>query len=270
MKDQSNKTLDCKISKEGASWLHQSPGKDWVLKEQGTYTYACKKAIDDHFELTPVVEYYVIWSSNASDPQSPSQITRVCRDALSTPQALEIRVESKIAQDKELMNFETRSSHELLTRVEYHIHSHQLQWTRFSSKNTPQYTSNLSLTDDILILPLMRNFLGQVIHKITQRNEKCATILVPKLTDPHLDSVFTPLTETREARILSTQAESIPLDHHSWTCSAYHFIGGPYDHNSKFWICQNSHRLIRYIFTISTGDHWLVELSYFKRFTTSA
>ena len=253
------------ISDEGARWLNTRPDGGWCLRERGTYTYGFNAVTDSQFKPTSVMEQYVIWvqdtSDTALDTAPEYKLIRACRDALSTPYKIELRVESRSRGDGLKMTFEARTSSEPRARVEYRVDQDRLKWARVIPRDLATHISELDLAEGTIILPLMRNFLGAVIHEVSHRRGGQASILVPELTDPHADSVFTPTIGMRSATLALRDSEHITLADRTWDCLVYRFVGGPYDDNSTFWVCQQSHRLIRYIFDAPTGDRWSAELS---------
>ena len=70
----------------------------------------------------------------------------------------------------------------------------------------------------------------------------------------------------REATRVSEISEPMTLAERIWDCQAYRFVGGPYGPDSTFWICEDSGRLIRYMFEAKTGERWLTKL---VRFATN-
>ena len=247
------------VSYEGAQWLNTSPGDEWILCEQGTYTYGVCSAKDTVFKATSVIEQYTLWKKESVG----HSLIRVCRDAYSSPQQIELRVEVFVLnKDSSHMVFEVRGKHNLVcAEVRYHLEERDLHWRRKIPNAAIETTSVLPLTKDAIILPLMRNFLGPVICKTADRKEGKAFIIVPDLKDPNADTVFTPKQEVRNAYLASDLLENITIGERTWNCLAYRFIGGPYDHRSTFWICQHSKRLVRYIFQMDTGERWSVELT---------
>ena len=252
------------VSYTGAQWLKMSPGDGWIPCEQGTYTYGVCSTKETVFKATSVKEVYTLWKEKSQG----YSLFRVYRNAYSSPHKVELRVEvfvyNKQCSD---MTFEVRDKHNILcAQVRYHLEDGLLHWHRLIPSVSPDNKSVQELDQNTLILPLMRNFLGPLICKVAAQEGGKAPLIVPELSDPNADSVFTPKQEVRKANLVSDLLDNITLGERTWNCRTYRFIGGPYDHRSIFWVCQQSKRLIRYIFHVDSGERWSVELTELNTF----
>ncbi len=239
-------------------WLLESPGSGWTRIEYGEYEYERAPSGRSDFSPTGVIERYAVWRK----PGSAETITRAFRDALSTSTGVQIRVLCAFSPNRksELEFALYRRSDDHRTMVEYRLEPGVLLWRRTLDGSQWERLDLAGDRDAALMLPLMRNFLGPTIREVCARRSGRADVIVPELNDPWAPTVFTPTVTPRSARLISDEALSIALAERTWSCEAYQFLGGPYDSNSTFWICEDSQRLIRYIFEAQSGERWSAEL----------
>lgn len=244
------------ISGPGLSWINESPGPDWFWHESGRYSYESAPSADADFTPTSVVEQYCRWKN----PEAGQTRIRASRDALATPASLELRVETLskglLPVQMEFQSLDAGAN--TLNRVQYEFEEGMLHWKSAKSDGSWQAAKTLAIPGDPIPLPLMRNYLGEVLTRTTQREQ--APVIVPELTDPRQPSVFTPTVETRRARLTAESNKAIIAAGRTWDCEAYSFIGGPYDEASSFWVCKESQRLIHYVFQAPNGERWSTKL----------
>ena len=133
-----------------------------------------------------------------------------------------------------------------------HVHRHEL--------DTGEAAESIRLSQGSVFLPLTRNFLGPVIASVLASPNGQTQVVVPDLRDPSSTSVFAPLVSQRTASVITDRVQSINRDRRLWPVQMHHFVGGPYNETSEFWLCRRSNRLIRYHYTGGNGEEWSSDL----------
>lgn len=239
------------------NWVSTAPGAGWRLSESGTYTYG--KRPNAHVPWTPtgIVERYCEFVSG----DRIHRRIRAHRDARSTTTGLALRVEAWCRPAGfSRIEFELRTEDRIaVSRVRYEI-SHQRLQVHRHELDVDAVSESISLSEGSVFLPLTRNFLGPVIASVLAAPNGKTQVVVPDLRDPGSTSVFAPLVSERTAVVDKARVQSIKRDHRLWSTTMHHFVGGPYNETSEFWLCRRSNRLIHYHYTGANGEEWSSDL----------
>ncbi len=237
-------------------WIDSAPASNWSRVESGTYVYEQRPDLESEWLPAGVVERYRLYTN----PDGTERCTRAQRDARATAVGVQLRVEAwERGGQYHTLVFELQDENEEpISRVRYEIDGQTLVVQRERpGEHAPSET--LPVSAESVYLPLTRNFLGPVLAAIARRDGGQATVVTPDIRDPASPTVFAPLSDLRTARIMGA-FQVMTTEARSWETELYHFVGGPYDEASSFWLCQETHTLIRYEFQMASGEAWSARL----------
>jgi len=235
-----------------ADWFARKPAPEWRVLEQGRYRYASCAVGQNDFAPNDVEERYTVFVRDTDG----RHYVRAQRDARRTPAGVELRVESwgdEHRIDRVQLNLIGESD---AVSATYAMSQNDVT-VRFGPAPNVREGESIGLPPGCLCLPLTRNYLGPVIAAISRRQNGTAPVLVPDLRDVRSSTVLSPLIGTREVSLCPESTEIGRST--SGAVRAYHFVGGPYDRRSVFWVCGETHRLVRYLFTAESGERWSAE-----------
>lgn len=120
-----------------------------------------------------------------------------------------------------------------------------------------QYENGVvALPETAYLMPLLRVFMGRVIHHIVADGGS-ALVIVPNIIDPtDTHTLLTPLFDRRRAyRIGAGEAQ---IGDRSFAADCYRYISAQYDESAQFWVNDDG-ILLRY-----TWDAWDVRLTRYE------
>ena len=124
------------------------------------------------------------------------------------------------------------------------------------------YSSQHTLTDDIIVSPLMRIGIGYVLTKLV-KYPNGTTVLIPNIKEPsNPDAILSAYFEKRQAKELST--EPVIAGGKNYQAKRYQYVGELYTDDANFWLDKHD-ILLRYTWKQSDGMRWNVELHDYSR-----
>ncbi|MEC9072181.1 MAG: hypothetical protein VX938_07370 [Myxococcota bacterium] len=237
------------------AWLRREPEPGWRLIERGAYAYATCADQSHAFIPSGVEERYARFIRDAGD----GSYTRSYRDTRQTPAGVVLQVETwRDASALRRMDVSLQGPARDVW-VRYDLDARELRVQRKEGTSSVDRASH-RLPLDWIVLPLTRDHLGPVIVEIGGRPDHTADVVVPALEDIAAATVLDPVISRRDVRLVESARHTIEAAGATWSTQPYRFLGGPYDDRSAFWICGESDRLIRYIFTAASGVRWSADL----------
>jgi len=236
-----------------------------VSTQKGTYRYFRADNEEGEFQPTDIIESFTIEACRITD----TCVISSKRDARKSPMPGILRVKATLGG----------------MHINGPLHGFSLSW----ESNTPAHSNRssyrfekdqceiktessagetlvrqLALPKPTVALPLMRVFLGPVIHRITHTLKGESTVLVPNIENMNSSNSFSPILSLRKASLLET-GSTLTTGQTAWTVDTYSFIGGNYRETSRFWIDSASNLLVRYEFTHPADQSiWRAELREFS------
>ena len=124
------------------------------------------------------------------------------------------------------------------------------------------YEEQHSLSDDVLISPLMRIGIGYVLTALVKYPEG-TQVLIPNIKEPgNPDKLLSAYFERRQAKELST--EPVVAGGQMYQSKRYQYVGELYDEDAQFWLDKHD-ILLSYSWKQSDGMKWLVDLHDYER-----
>lgn len=135
-------------------------------------------------------------------------------------------------------------------QVEYSVSQNRLR-VIYSASDEEIKREEYTITEDMLISPLLRIFVGSTIRTIHAQNGQ-GTVIVPNITSPRdPELLLKPSFEQRRVHFLGNAMISVPSGTYHTECFGY--VGSNHDQNARFWLYGDT--LVRYTF-----DQWDVQL----------
>ncbi len=240
-----------------SQWVLRAPGPQWALESQGVYHYKRCPAGHSSFEAVPVFESFCSWTDSS---RPGARWVRSERNAMQMPVGVMLQVESEstsLHQGRADFSLQGKGATES-AQARYEWGSGVLETSRLNPLNG-RSEEKVFLSNDGLVLPLMRVYLGPVLQAISRRVPMAAPVVVPSFGDPKGGTVFQPTLETRRVERLLAPMASIDAMEDLEGAEALGFYGGPYASGSVFWVCKETGALLRYLFELPNGERWWVE-----------
>ena len=242
-----------------ADWIDADPGSTWQFVCRGAYQYGVAPAGESSLRPTGIVERF----TECVSLDGHVRRTRAIRDARDTPANVLLRVETWRRRDDYTALEFTLIGTPKVVRVRYEVEDGRLV-IRGQDGDLPRPPEHLDLPEGALLLPLTRDHLGPLIVALAGRPEGRGTVVVPDLRNPTGPDLFAPLVSARTATVAHDPPRAMKAAGRRWSAVPYGFEGGPYDHSARFWVDDRTQRLIRYGFTVASGERWSAELVHFE------
>ena len=255
--DSSPKIIDPHDKTIGSMHSHED-----APKESGCYHYLRSHESKPHYIETGITESFSIHNRlddsgfcikstrDASQHFSKSQITTWAyysnlSESFANPKQVDL-----------LANLPQAGS---VISCRYYLRSNQLCVHR-KVNSEPLQVFDYPYRSDLLILPLMRCFLGPLIYRVSKSERGTSEMVVPDIRDPVSSQFALPLFEKRRAHVLQQRENNMIIDSQDRCAKAYSFVGGNYDDNSIFWLDRSSKLLLCYDYKAPNGEKWRTRL----------